>query len=635
MRNDPQETPTVGPRRGGALEEARKRWESHLAEVGTEGIIAEVNSQLSKAEANWTGFLARNRVAAEFSHPSSSDPLGRRVLDFAVPAMSQQWLKRRVEQLHLINDRTVQRRVTFEVDLGGLPQARLPIDNRGVYFLPLTRLDRQSNTSCEVVAEGFRELHRATLAAERRLVCDGLTSRWAEAGFGEGTIKLIEQAVLEPPARGRALLGGQQAPATILADLVNTAREDTQHSRPPSSEVILSLLRDVERWQRRHLLIAEVPAEAFQNGQAVLVLTYQDAVSEQPLVSSILDFRFRRYFGLIRKVLAGSMSSSLRIPVPGVGDSESAHVTLTAPPGFRAVDAALRVVDAQSEVALWFRDDNRLPASAHVTFHSRGRLIRDAQFLVSFYSYKTGFFIESLISSIVLWILLQITYDRLAHLRFDLPRFNATANPLSGVILVLLLPALIVVLITQRDQHRLASRCFAIPRLLLVISSLGSIAAATSLTLQVSPGTARDVWRVAVIVAAAVAIRTTLSALVHLWRLSLIRNTLVARTRAYRDALANAYVEGGARHRLAPDRQKSTPQHVAASDREATRTQPEGADQILDLPEGATPPGRFQRTQFNSWEEFPSVESSEEVWPTEDDESETLNRLVEKTNGPH
>lgn len=558
----------------------RARWVAYIDSLGRDRVVADAREFVHRAETNWLGMRTSTKPRREPSHK----PLGQRVLEFANPTTSQIWMRRRVEEIQLLDERTIERRVTFEIDLNDIALSDLPVDERGIYVLPLARLDRSVHATPAVVAQGNRELLRPTAAAERRLVAEGLTATWETQGLSIGTLEKARLAISVNP-RGietnsrlakyfRETDQGLQLLRSVAAEMNADAISDDNRRR---------FIGDVARWQRLYLLLVEIPEAFIDKNQLILELTYKESVPERATTYSLFGFDRGRFFSLLRRAIGGSMSWPLRIPVRGIGDAESSHVCLSAPSGFRALDASLRVQSEGSLKNTWIRDDDPLPSDAHAYFGAREKQVRDAEFIVSFYAYKTGFFFESVITSVLMWLVLFSVYHKVSSAQFLPHRYGETMNVAIAATILLLLPVIAVILIIQRDRHRLASKCFSIPRLMLGTSCIALVAASTALSLRLAADTGRVIWNVCLIVATLAAIRMLLGACVHIWRISRLRTYVIANLRAYRDN------EG----------------HFAQR-RE---------------------PGRLQRAQLNSWRSFPQVESLEMTWDNDDMDATTESSL--------
>lgn len=473
--------------------------------------------------------------------PSSQAVLGLRLLEFAHPSSSKLWMRRRIEEIEVRDDRTISRRVTFHIDVRPVDPEKLPLEHRvgsilapgsGATFddhggnprevallVPLGRFDRRFHMVSSIECCG-NQLTRPTRVRERQLVEEALRAKWSDPLLSEGTFKLAALAL-----RAHRLAAWVPKPIsevneseTLLLRFCESAAKDGFNE-----DDVYRLWIDLVRWQRSFLLVAELPSSYLKDGRAVISLAYSSPMPSLYVVhGGRIDFKRLRQRA--RKIVAGTLSVPFTISVRGAIESaESAHVSVAAPPGFRVVGGRLTYKydenGTKKTETLWDRDN--LPTTAHFTVRTEKRRVLEAQCVASFYAYKTGFFMESLLSSLALFGILLTFYTQISRVGFaDLSRLNSNLS--AGI--VLLLPALVVTLVTQRDSHRVASKCLAIPRLSLIGSVMANVAASLTIALEVRPTTARLVWSVAIWVSGLVALRFVISSWVHAWRISRTRN---------------------------------------------------------------------------------------------------------------
>ncbi len=485
---------------------------------------------------------------------------------------SRKWIRRRIERIKVIDERTIERESTLILDLGQIPVEALPYRTKShTLVLPVDRLERSTHMVTNIRVVGGNGTTVPTHNQERDVIVEGLKTKWMEVvpqstlGMMEGLLRRqpdglpllarifavvyamthteqhqladgdqpVEQEALadgdetaggdEPAERQSFLQTWRQlsrSDGDRIEECIDDAQRNPLNGRKLSKTQVGQLLGDLRRWQKSYLLLLELPAECLRDHRVTVTFRKSETI---PGLTIFGRRPIRSAIALFRKLVGGTLSSALQFSVRrAVGTAESTHILVTAPDGFRAVDGRLRVVYRPSAdlepVIVNYRDNHRLPSVAHVHVDTEGVPVESASFIVSFYAYKTGFFVESLIASWVLWGIVQVFYDRVSHVGFDYGKAGLSA-PLSAAI-ILLLPAAVVTLITQRDSHRVASKCFAIPRFLLASDAIATTGAASMLALGASHNVSRWGWFAALLTTQVVAARLTLGALVHEYRVS-------------------------------------------------------------------------------------------------------------------
>ena len=524
--------------------------------------------------------------------------LGSQILALADRRYSWQWIRRRVEHIRVVNERSMENEITFFIDVSNIDKEYLPITDDGMLILPLNRVSKRHHLVAKIEEEGSGELMRPTQRIERQLVVAGLARKWDKAkaatNWNDVLVLLAEQ-----PEEDVFLVRHLNSDRTPLERLYRLLYPIAlKHDESSWAEMI----SDFRRWQENYLLLVEIPRSHLLDGRIVLKVTYADHIPRAHIVgrSGVNLAHFR---ALVRKAIAGSMSIGFIIPArAGTGTAESTHYLLDAPSGFKVIDARVHidyevetetvgkimkrisnwamkkeekvrnVDDVRDTLPSWIariaatrgnlyraiiswsagsnlrsmvrRDDDRLPESGHVYVPSSPLRVKDARFVVNLYAYRSGFFAESLLAS---WMLFAITVTFYFHFRaldFSLSSTNIDSS-VAGA-LILLLPAAVVTMVTQRDSHRVASRCFALPRLLLVTSAAASVSGALLIALQIQGHRSMEAWSALYWITLIIAIRLTLGGLVHLVRVSRTREWLLRNVRARidRSALRNLKLSG-------------------------------------------------------------------------------------------
>jgi hypothetical protein len=506
----------------------------------------------------------------DLSLPDSfAKPLGVRVLALSQPEVRTTWVRRRIERIRVVDEQTVDRESTLIIDLSEIPVSELPYDPISqTLVLPVDRLERGEHMVTDVEAIGCDSCTVPTRSYERDLVVEDFHSRW-ETTLPAPTLKMMARTLREKPDRlpllARVIVvlvgmiksfrakrsrrvplvsrlrtaGGWRAlseswqklsksPRTKAQDCADNAVENLPEGVELSDIQIGTLLVELEDWQRNALLLVELGRESLRDHRRLMIVLQSSETI--PTLTVFGQHPFRAAFARLRKLMGGSLSSALQFSaLRAVGTARSTHIMVEVPEGFRAVDGRLRVEYEPSDdkiVEVVYRDFHRLPSVSHIHMEAEeSTLVRDATFIVSFYAYRTGFFYESLIASWILWGIIQVFYDRVASVNFAYPKAHFD-DPLAAA-LILLVPAALVTLITQRDSHRTASGCYALPRFLLAVDAIATTAAASTLALgRVELHISTKVWQAALLTTQIVAARLTLGALVHEFRVSRGRSWL-------------------------------------------------------------------------------------------------------------
>jgi hypothetical protein len=422
--------------------------------------------------------------------------------------------------MEMLDDRLVAREVKFFLDFTEIPPDDLPLLDAETMLVPLHRLNRHANANTQALVDNFGELGRPVAGVERSLVAAGLEARWRRknSAFGADLTEIVSECISHPTSGAPKLADSLHISEPLSAKLQRADR--AAQEAVLAGQDLKDYKRDLVRWQEEYLLLVELPTSLLNSNRIVVTLRYEQTLEDDRRIG------IKQAFVALRRVLFGSLASmSFRIPVGRVVDAESGHVTLAAPPGFRVVGAALRIDyrtdDPDAPIPRWYRDRDRLPSEAHVVVDSQGRPIQSARFMASIYSFKIGFLTESLIASWLLVAIVQLFYNRASSSGFVPSNEHVDSNVAAAFIL--LMPAAVVTLITQRDGHRIAARCFALPRLLLAASAFASVSCAAMIALEVGGRVAQDGWFSCSLVAWSVAIRISIGYLVHWYRSSYLR----------------------------------------------------------------------------------------------------------------
>ena len=242
-----------------------------------------------------------------------------------------------------------------------------------------------------------------------------------------------------------------------------------------------------------------------------------------------------------------------------VGGARSTHVVLKAPEGFRAVGSQVSVdyfqpddedqdpVKEMIRTAItcrnWkrgipsqeFRDDDNVPETAHVYVGELPLMVRDASFIVNLYAYRSGIIVQSLLSSWLMCGVITVYFIRILGNSFSIAKsFSSGSTSFAAAIIPVLLAAAVTV-VTQHDSSRFASKCLAIPRVLLAVSATCCLAVAVLFALDDLGFWADFAWWSIELLVGLVAIRLTTGVIVHSFRVSKWRDRIFKTSRYLRD----------------------------------------------------------------------------------------------------
>ena len=453
--------------------------------------------------------------------------LGAQIFQLLRRPDRRKWLDRRFERFTPINERTVSREVTFYINFDSKKDEEIPKIAHETYVVPLHRMTRYASVAAKVTHDELGEFSRPTTLYERKVVAAGLQARWWEDHHVVASFQTILECISAPrqsvPLMNHVSPGYVDEGRKAILDLLDSLGE-----LPPES--YRKIRRDLYRWQGQYLLLVELPTRCFNDNRTIIRLSYLQS-TEAPFA---LTGSLRRVQNLIVKFIAGTASLWFRLTVNGIGDSESSHFSIQAPEGFRTVGASVRVNylpdDKSDGSVVWNRDNDQLPDEAHISVDTEGRAIESATLFVSFYPYKTGLLIQSVISSWILFFILDVFHRQVANAHYVWSHYNLDSSVSAS--LILLIPAVVVTIVTQRDINRIASKCFALTKFFLALTAAATIAASALLAIKSSPSVQRLGWSVCYWTSLAVAVRLAVGASLHWWRSGSFR-TWIDRIRVF------------------------------------------------------------------------------------------------------
>jgi hypothetical protein len=473
--------------------------------------------------------------------------IGERLLALGEPAQQRLWIRRRNEVVTLQDERVAIHEIDFHLDLRFVePWVLTLAPGTDQVVLPLLRLSRRRHARFEIFDGSGAVLPLPNRSEERRLVADGIACAAAtknSEGFVEIRDAIFRYIAAPPPIEATHPVGwlrrrlhrwwlwfgrliGESEPSPDL-----TSERDRFYRELNglglTTDGIEQIAPLLDQYRVEHWLLAEVP---------IKTVAVAGSRSEVPPGGQVVKVRFvepvlpKKYgaWRLIRRIVAGSLSTGMQFEISSATHCDSLHVYVQSPRGFRVVDAGVACTwqDRDSRDHLrnrWIPDDDSSPSAAHF-FLDSDAFPFDTRVIAatSFYSYRTGFFLESWFLTLATALLFLGFTRHLQQSGFELGHAVAF-DPNFASTLLLLFPALAVTIVTQRDDHRLCSRTFALPRFLLFGIAVASVGASLPFAMQLPKDGARVAWFASSIVVWVITLRFTLSAVVHLWRVSKVR----------------------------------------------------------------------------------------------------------------
>jgi hypothetical protein len=470
---------------------------------------------------------ARSLPTADVAPSARYGPeTGERVLRLDARPYRRNWVRRRIDELTLTDERTIQHTVTYELDFTGCGSEDLPLSVDGsTLLLPLERLPRNRHVITRVLYGDGREAMRPTHHLERRLVVNTVKDRWLPRNLPPASWALVEEA-LTTPVRRLPRRVAKRLEVVDLEDLIGGAcvlsllAEDEQ----------VDLAAEMRRWATSYLLLVELPREIWGTKQFSLRLQYADSIESRKIVDGD-GVHPRALLRAVTKVLGGTLSFRFSVKArPGVGTAESSHFVVNAPVGFQAIEVRVGVtweLPTGESVSQLYWDDDVVPSAAHVQVPNHKHYVKRATLIAHFYSYKSGLLVQTLVATWILCGIVSAFYWEASKTHFAIAHVTMFESVYTAPLL-LLLPAAVATIVTQSDAHRLLSRSAVLPRLFAVMAAAAAALAAALLAFtNVGPPVSRILWRVSLGLAIVSASRMTLSYGLHLYRTSRLRHWAV------------------------------------------------------------------------------------------------------------
>lgn len=290
------------------------------------------------------------------------------------------WVRRRVENLTFLDDRTILREVLLHLYLppDRFPQASTSGDSVPI---PLLRLLRGAHTAFTVTDQSNCLLPFANHEEERHLIVDGLMDRYrlilADSDAGRDWIKDSIKDYQKPITHSwlyRVLrpIAGEVFELEPSNSERSVAERGSSLFPHVSADQLAQLVAEVNGWVSSHLLIALVP-HSFLVQPFVLRISYLESIPQRAI-------SLRHPRTLLRattRLVGGTLSWNTRVPMEGLTRASSFHINAFAPPGFRVIDAGLRYTGPPpGDDPLWVLDDDRLPSTGHVVWRRSDRHLR-------------------------------------------------------------------------------------------------------------------------------------------------------------------------------------------------------------------------------------------------------------------
>lgn len=362
-----------------------------------------------------------------------------------------EWVLRRVEQVRFESDVAARRQVTLDFRMP-VNRPRRRTDRH--HLVPLGFLKKQALTDFDLRDEGGNSVPLAT----RR-----------ENGLAAWSV-LVEHADLILRDESLTLR------SSIVSDLwrlVICYAEEADH--------VVGQLWNRRNASRERLVLREDKqfsglARHLANEFMLIVPMKHDPGNRRILKYSYVE-RFPWPTLSIAKRLAW-LPVTLEFPVPALGESESYHFEVTAPPGLVIAKAELR---AGAEI---LTKSTKTGGVAHLYFpHERERPKARPVAGVSVQPATPGVIRSSLIFMFLLTGLLLLFALRLREVKDD-----------AALAVLLAVPGLIALFVVRPREHDLTTRLLLTIRLLVISAAFLPLGAASILAIDAAAATVRDMW---------------------------------------------------------------------------------------------------------------------------------------------
>ncbi len=562
----------------------------------------------------------------------SCEEIADRILRLAVRPKIQKWIVRREEQIHVVSERTLRRRSTLDLDLSRISPVEEWPRSGDTLLLPIQRLSRRVHTVMEVRSPTMRTIHRAGFLQERTYVIDGLQARWQHRVSPDHMAELGK--MLMAPGSDPSRLVTFQDERDNYRSLYRIAKH-AQEAHGLSDVRAVVFIRDVLKWLENYLLIVEVPIRKLKDGRITITLEYIESIPRRQLFGSGFA---RRLVLFISRILGGTFSLGFTVPLRHViGGAESVHVQLAPTPGFRSIDSRINVeyfspadaISPPEEQGLvqevlartWsggppvqvFRDDAGVPESAHLYVRETPLAVSDASLIVSLYAYRSGFIVEAVAGSLLIFALTTTYFLRVMGHHWNIVTSFGHGVSSYAAALVPVVVAAVVTVVTNRDGARVQSKCFGLARFLLAVSGAAAMTLGILLALDDTAGQVVPVvWWIIECLTGLVALRLLVSLVIHSYRISEWRRWLYRQSWAVRDRQVQKelnFLEQFARARFARQHGDQVPVLTPGLPNHATYGEPEWLFRAL----GRSPVRLWKALPQVSDVEYP-VLSDERIW---------------------
>lgn len=407
------------------------------------------------------------------------------------------WLKRRVETIHILDERRLERKVTLDIDLALLRTAAKSSGLGSTDFLPIPLLTLKKelqldldirNASGEPLAayvsdEDAHVAHAYVLAVLERNKIDisklpiKVTERLWDICRRENATPLLLDVARQ--VRGESWRSHVPYSAPLDEPEKDAWRDILVNHGTESGQLIRELAGN-------YFLIVEIPSGNNSTASTALV-KYRRVDERRPGRKSVARF--------VSKL--GWTPARVLCPAPGIGAAERTHTRVVAPDGVTIRDIRLLHANA-STVVPTSGYQRRLDLSRGVIY-TRFRQ-RDLFWIdVSLRPRRGGFLMPALLSTGALAILFLLA---LALEVFGQKLSDANTSADAAVAVIALIPSLLAVELVRRDEHRVVGEMLALPRIAVVFTVISAVALAGTVASGLGSGAIISVATVASAIAA-------------------------------------------------------------------------------------------------------------------------------------
>jgi hypothetical protein len=447
------------------------------------------------------------------STPTKSEAAGLGNLA-AILHRDRRWILRRVEKLQLLDDHTLERRITFDIDLDALrghvraadlePQTYIPVPLLRLAKAPLKDIDivDGSGAVCPLLT---RQQDSHLVAA---MIMHEATGLEISGETAEQLFNMVRHHSGELFDEIPDIAFGETTTSELIPSMSAHTRATWQRLLENSK-----MLAQMFFYSRNFLFLPQVSLSSEKSVEVVKVRLLEDVSADvhQPAKSFSLEA-----FGLA--------PSRHTVTVGGLGFAQSDHVRMNAPSDSFIRSAELRkaVTDPlleqeQDQVTDGRLHNGRLAPLDRVAFYRTAAPIGQRLLTIWLEPSRGVFLLPGFLTTALLAFFLlcatflqatdkrfsdsplQFGYDSAKRLWEQTSQVSPSSD--SAVTLLVLVPSLVAIYLTRRDEHKIVTRLMAVPRFMVMISAAGAIASAAATSAAVAPGLLFVIYLVSSLVA--------------------------------------------------------------------------------------------------------------------------------------